>query len=188
MPRDHPSLDALIILGASLNPQGRPGRVAKMRLMHALEVWRTRCPGGYFIITGGFTRGHTVSEARAMADWALNWVEENCGPELREQLSPCLLLEEASRTTAASAVHTLPLLQELNLKSVGLVSDALHLRRVRYLFRRHFRGHRITLHPCPAPGIYRSYWQQRRYLRLGKMLVREGGAWLKALARRALER
>jgi uncharacterized SAM-binding protein YcdF (DUF218 family) len=179
------SLDALIVLGARLNPEGRPGRIAKMRLTHALEVWRDRCPGAYVIITGGITGGHRVSEARAMADWALHWTKENWGRETRDRLQPCLILEESSRNTAASAAHTFPLLKELNLKSVGLVSDALHLRRVRYLFRRHFRGHAITFHLCPAPGIYRSYWVQRRYLRLGKMFLREGGAWLKALARRA---
>ncbi|MBM4274241.1 MAG: YdcF family protein [Deltaproteobacteria bacterium] len=182
------TLDCLIVLGASLNPQGKPGRLAKMRLLHALEVWRSRCPGAFFIISGGVVGGNQVSEARAMAEWALNWVGENWGAGVREQLRSCLLLEEASRNTAASAVHTLPLLKKLNLKSVGLVSDALHLRRARYLFRRHFRGRRIALHSCPAPGIYRSYWVQRRYLRLGKMFLREGGAWLKALARRTLGR
>jgi len=181
---NHPPLDALVVLGARLNPRGRPGRIAKMRLTHALEVWRRRCPGAYLIITGGPSGGHQVSEARAMADWAFNWVEENWGTEALQQLRSRLILEEASRNTAASAVYTLPLLKELNLKFVGLVSDALHLRRVRYLFRRHFRGHPIALHPCPTPGIYRSYWVQRRYLLLGKLLLREGGAWLKILARR----
>jgi hypothetical protein len=175
----------LVVLGARINPQGQPGRFAKMRLTHALELWRHHCPGAYLILCGGSSGPHRVSEARAMADWALNWVEDNWGAEMCEQLRSRLILEEASRSTAASAAHTLPLLQALNRKCAGLVSDALHLRRARYLFRRHFRGHPIGLHPCPTPGIYRSYWVQRRYLLLGKILLREGGAWLKILARRA---
>ena len=179
-------MDCLIVLGARLNPQGKPGRVARMRLTHALEVWRARGPGALILITGGFSGGHAVSEARAMADWALNWVETNWGLEMRDQLRPCLLLEEAGRNTAASARHTLPLIKELNFQSVGLVSDALHIRRVCYLFRRHFRAHGIALHPFPVPGVLRHYWRKRRYLWLGKMALREGGAWLKALAGRAL--
>ena len=64
---------------------------------------------------------------------------------------------------------------------MGLVTDSLHLRRAYYLFRRRFSRHGLTLHPLPARGLVRHYCQQRRYLWLAKMTLREGGAWLKVL-------
>lgn len=183
MSRHHPAppLDALIILGARLNPRGVPGRVARLRLLHALHLWRERYPERYFLITGGRHPGNPSSEARAMAHWALAWVADNWGPEVREQLRPCLILEEVSLNTAASARHTLLLSQGLGLRAVGLVSDTLHMRRALVLFRHHFRGHGIAVRPLPARGLVRHYWRHRRFRWLSKMAVREGGAWLKVL-------
>ncbi len=123
-----------------------------------------------------------------MATWSLNWVGENWGGDLREQLHSCLVLEEASPNTAASAANTLPLLQGLGVEAVGLVSDGLHIRRAHYLFRRHFAPHGIALHPLPARGLLQHYWRQRRYLGLTKMTLREGGAWLKVLGNLLLNR
>ena len=123
-----------------------------------------------------------------MAAWSLKWVEENWGTEARERLAALLLLEETSRNTAAAAQNTLALAQKLGLKRVGLVTDHLHMRRALYLFRRHLPQRHLSLHPLPFPGLLRDYWQRRRFLRLGKMLLREGGAWLKVLARRATGR
>ncbi len=182
MTRERLALDGLVILGARLNPQGQPGRIAKMRLVHALEIWREHCPDGPLILTGGVTGPFPVSEARAMAEFALTWAADHWGPEWRERLGPCLVLEEASRTTAASAANLPALLCGLGLTAVGLVSDGLHMRRAHFLFRRHFAPHPLRVVPLPAPGVLRSYWRQGRYLRLGKMALREGGAWLKALA------
>jgi hypothetical protein len=177
-----PALAALIVLGARLNPRGEPGRVAKLRLRHALKLWRDHHPGCRMIISGGQKPGAATTEARAMADWSLAWVEANWGPGFREQLEPCLLLEEASLNTAASAANTLPLVQDLNPRAVGLVTDTLHLKRAHFLFKRHFYRHGIALHPLPAPGLLQHYWRQRHYLRLTRMALREGGAWLKVLA------
>jgi uncharacterized SAM-binding protein YcdF (DUF218 family) len=176
-----PSFDALIVLGARLNQRDEPGRVARARLVHALNLWRHCGGAGYVLVTGGVRPGRGCSEARAMADWALNWTAANWGEEARAALQACLVLEEASRSTAASARHTLPLARELGSRSVGLVSDSLHMRRAHLLFKRQFAPRGITVHPLPARGLVRHYWQQRRYLWLGKMALREGGAWLKVL-------
>ena len=177
----YPPLTALIVLGARLNHRGEPGRVAKLRLRHALQLWREQPPGCRVLITGGQHPGATTSEARAMADWSLNWVEEIWGSTARKHLESCLILEEASRNTAASAANTLPLVRGHGFKAVGLVSDSLHGRRAHYLFRRRFTRYGITVQPLPAQGLVRHYWRQRRYFRLTKMALREGGAWLKAL-------
>jgi uncharacterized SAM-binding protein YcdF (DUF218 family) len=174
-----PSLSAVIVLGARLNPRGEPGRVAQHRLRHALHIWREQSPGCRLLLTGGQPPGAATSEARAMACWALAWTEKAWGLEVRQRLESCLILEETSHNTAASAARTLPLVQRLGSPAVGLVSDRLHIRRAHFLFRRHFRGHGLTVHPLPARGLLRQYWQQRRYLRLAKMALRESGAWVK---------
>jgi hypothetical protein len=185
MPQKSPPLPCLIVLGARINPEGRPGRIARMRVEHALRIWREEGASSYLILTGGCSReGLAVSEARVMADYALSRAEEHGGPELRERLNSCLLLEEASLTTWDSACHTLPLLLNLDLSAVGLISDFLHLRRAYFLFRRHYRGHSIRLHTLPVPGVIRHYWRNRRYLWLTRMAIRETGAWLKVLTRR----
>ena len=185
MPTGRDSLDCLIVLGARLNQEGRPGRIARLRMEHALKLWREGGATGIMILSGGCSReGLAVSEARAMADHALGQAAAHGGPELRERLENCLVLEEASRTTWESACQTLALVRDLNLSTVGLVSDSLHLHRAHYLFRRHFRPHPIRLHPLPVPGIIRHYWQNRRYLWLSRMALRETGAWLKILTRR----
>jgi hypothetical protein len=183
---EHRTLDALIVLGARLNAQGRPGRIGRMRLEHALAVWQEQGGEAFFIITGGPTHGTHNTEARAMAAYALDWAENCWGLETRDRLAGRLILEEQSGNTLASARHTLPVVQNLSLTSVALVSDGLHMRRARYLFRRHFHPHRIDLHALPVPGVIRTYWQNRRYLWLTKMALREGAAWLKVLGRRAL--
>jgi uncharacterized SAM-binding protein YcdF (DUF218 family) len=189
MPKQSPSLPCLIVLGSRLNQEGRPGRIARMRVEHALHIWREGGAGGYLILTGGCSReGLDVSEARAMADYALGRAKEQGGQELMDRLGACLLLEEGSHTTWDSACHTLPLILDLDLDTVGLVSDALHLRRAHYLFRRHYRRHPIRLHPLPVPGVIRHYWQHRRYLWLTRMALRETGAWLKVLTRRTRRR
>jgi uncharacterized SAM-binding protein YcdF (DUF218 family) len=179
-------LPVLIVLGARLNPRGEPGRVARLRLQHALQLWWEHHPNCRLLLTGGQLPGTAVSEARAMADWSQLWVEEKWGPEVREQFEVCLLLEEASRSTAASARQTLPLVQQLGCRSVGLVTDAVHIHRALFLFRRRFRPQGIAVHPLPARGLVRHYWRQRRYLWLTKMVLREGGAWVKVFAGQAL--
>lgn len=188
MQHESPALDCFIVLGARLNPEGRPGRIARLRVEHALHLWHAGGAQGYLLLTGGCSGELPVSEARAMADYALERVEDHWGLELRKRLAGCLILEETSLSTRDSARRTLPLVQELKLNTVGLISDALHLRRAHYLFRRHFRRHAVTLHPLPVPGVIRHYWKNRRYLWLTKMALRETGAWLKVLARRALPR
>ncbi len=188
MTRDHPSLEVLIILGGRVGADGYPGRPTRLRLLHALNLWRQHYPEAYMLLSGGRNRGAPVSEARAMAEWSLKWVEENWGPEARERLATLVLLEETSHNTAAAAQNSLALAQKLGLKRVGLVTDHLHMRRAHYLFRRHLPHRHLSLHPLPYPGLLRDYWQRRRYLRLGKMLLREGGAWVKVWGKRIVGR
>jgi len=118
-----------------------------------------------------------------MADWALAYAAGRWGEDVRRALDAALVLEEASRSTAASARHTLPLVQARSSRSVGLVTDATHMHRAYLLFTRQFTPRGITVHRLPARGLVRHYWQDRRYLWLTRMVLREGGAWIKVLGR-----
>lgn len=187
-PADPTSIEAIIVLGGRVGADGYPGRPTRLRLIHALELWREHHPQALMLLSGGQPRHAPVSEARAMADWSLNWVAENWGLDTRARLAPLLVLEEASHNTQASAVNVLALLQELGLKRVGLVTDHLHMRRAHYLFRRQSKAHLHSLHSLPYPGLLRDYWQRRRFLRLTKMLLREGGAWVKVLGKQMIGR
>ncbi len=182
---EHPSLEVLIVLGGRVGADGYPGRPTRLRLIHALNLWREHYPGAHFLLSGGRNKGAPCSEARAMAYWSLAWVEENWGHDERQRLASLLLLEETSRNTAAAAHNALALAEKQGFRRLGLVTDHLHMRRAHYLFRRHLPHRHLLLHPLPYPGLLRDYWQRRRFLRLGKMLLREGGAWVKVLARRA---
>ena len=181
-------LDGLIVLGARLNPKNEPGRVARLRLIHALNLWRSCDSRIYVLLTGSCPPGSPCSEARAMADWILAWAGEHWGEASRAALDACLILEEASLTTAASARQTLPLVAARSSRAVGLVTDAVHMHRARFLFQRHFHPQGIQVQPLPARGLVRHYWSNRRYLWLSKLVLREGGAWLKVLGRLALRR
>jgi uncharacterized SAM-binding protein YcdF (DUF218 family) len=181
-----PPLQVLVVLGGRVGADGYPGRPTRLRLLHALHLWREHYPEAYFLLSGGQNKGAPVSEARAMAEWSLKWVEENWGSEAKAHLASLLVLEESSRNTAGAAAHVLAIVQNLGLLRLGLVTDHLHMRRAHYLFRRQAKGRVHSLHPLPFPGLLRDYWRRRRFLRLGKMLLREGGAWLKALVKQEL--
>jgi uncharacterized SAM-binding protein YcdF (DUF218 family) len=183
-----PHVEALIVLGGRVGADGYPGRPTRLRLLHALNLWREHYPGAFLLLSGGQNKEAPVSEARAMADWSLQWVGENWGAEPRELLASLLILEETSRTTAAAAQNALALAQKLGLKRLGLVTDHLHMPRAHYLFRRQAAAHLHLLHPLPFSGLFQDYWQRRRFLRLGKMLLREGGAWVKVLGKRVVGR
>jgi hypothetical protein len=181
MPQPPPHLDGLIVLGAPVNPQGGPGRVARLRMVHTLELWRTRYPECLIFITGGRRPGAPISEAAALARWSAEWAAGRWGTAVGESLAGRLILDERSHNTAASARNLLALIRPRQLGALGLVTDTLHMSRARFLFRRHFARHGIAIHSLPVPGVLRPYWQRGRYWWLTRMALREGGAWLKVM-------
>lgn len=121
-----------------------------------------------------------------MAAWGLAWADAQWGIETRQHLEARLIYEEHSLTTADSARCTAVLLKEKGWQQAGLITDTLHMYRAHYVFNRHFAQYQLRLHPLPLPGLYVDYWRRRRYARLSKLLVREGGAWLKLLGQQLL--
>jgi uncharacterized SAM-binding protein YcdF (DUF218 family) len=181
-------MDAIIILGALIGRDGHPGRVGRLRLQHALPLIIEAYPDSWVVITGGLRPGRPVSEARAMGDWAVRQALEQWGESESRNLEQRLIPEELSRNTADSAYYTAVLMEERGLKSAGLITDTLHMPRVQYLFNRTFPARQLAFRPLPAPGLFQDYWQRRRYLRLGKFVLREAGAWVKVWGRGVWER
>jgi uncharacterized SAM-binding protein YcdF (DUF218 family) len=176
-------MDAIIILGALVGRDGRPGRVGRLRLQHALPLVIEAYPDSWVVITGGLRPGRPVSEARAMGDWAVRQALVQWGKAASRSLEQRLVPEELSRNTADSAYYTALLMQARGLKSAGVITDSLHMPRVEYLFKRTFQPRQLAFRPLPAPGLWQDYWRRRRYLRLGKFVLREAGAWVKVWGR-----
>jgi uncharacterized SAM-binding protein YcdF (DUF218 family) len=176
-------MDAIIILGALIGRDGHPGRVGRLRLQHALPLIIEAYPNSWVVITGGWLPGRPVSEAKAMGDWAVRQALVQWGEAESRSLEQRLVPEERSLSTADSAYYTALLLQTRGLKNAGVITDTLHMPRVKYLFNRTFQPRQLAWRPLPAPGLFQDYWGRRRYLRLGKFVLREAGAWVKVWGR-----
>jgi len=176
-------MDAVVILGARLGRDGYPGRVARFRLEYALPVVIEAYPESIVVITGGRLPGRPCSEAQAMGAWAVQQAAARWGEAVATELAARLLPEELSRNTAESAHNTALLLERHGLKRAGVITDTLHMPRVRYLFTRTFAPRQLEFRPLPAPGLLQDYWRRRRLLRLSKFLLREAAAWVKVWGR-----
>jgi uncharacterized SAM-binding protein YcdF (DUF218 family) len=176
-------MDAIIILGALIGRDGHPGRVGRLRLQHALPLVIEAYPDCWVVITGGWLPGRPVSEARAMGDWAVRRALEQWGEAQSRNLEQRLLLEELSQNTTDSAHYTALLMEERGLKTAGIITDTLHMPRVKFLFKRTFGPRQLEFRTLPAPGLVQDYWRRRRYLRLSKFVLREAGAWMKVWGR-----
>ncbi len=115
--------DVIIVLGAGLARDGRPGYALTRRSIHAAGLWHE----GYadtIICTGGIADNQTRSEADGCHDVLVR----------RGVPESAILLEEESGSTEENAICSREILLENNFNSVILVSDSYHLFRARYIF------------------------------------------------------
>ncbi len=115
--------DVIIVLGAGLRRDGRPGPALVRRARWAAQLWQD----GYapnIICTGGVGQGFRTSEA------------EGCRDELIAQGVPAdaILLEMQSRSTEENAMYTHAIMNDHGWTSAVLVSDAYHLLRAQWIF------------------------------------------------------
>jgi uncharacterized SAM-binding protein YcdF (DUF218 family) len=128
--------DVIIVLGAGLERDNRPGPALTRRANHAAELWK-RVLAPAIICTGGITgRENTRSEASA------------CSELLRAAGVPeeDIVLEDRSRSTEENAIYANQIMQAHGWHSALLVSDSFHLFRANWLFNQ--RG--ITVYPSPV--------------------------------------
>ncbi len=116
-------VDAIIVLGAGLNPDNTPTPSMIRRADHAAALWQ-RGIATHIICSGGYPGRATVSEASA------------CETVLLAAGVPAsaIILEETSRSTEENALETQAIMQANGWQTAVIVSDGYHLLRANWLF------------------------------------------------------
>ncbi len=132
--------DAIVVLGAGLLRDGRPGWSLARRSRHAADLWRAGI-APTIICTGGKAESFPRSEADA------------CRELLQSSQVPAkaILLEEQSRSTEENAIYSRRIIDRLGIEDIVLVSDSYHMLRANWLFQ--LQGIRSYRSPVPARRI-----------------------------------
>jgi uncharacterized SAM-binding protein YcdF (DUF218 family) len=127
--------DVIVILGAGLNRDDRPGPALIRRAAQGAALWEDGT-ASHIICSGGFGLNRSRSEADA------------CAELLRSEGVPdsAILLEDRSRSTEENALYTREMMQANGWQSAVLVSDGYHLLRAHWLF----NNAGIPNYPSPA--------------------------------------
>jgi uncharacterized SAM-binding protein YcdF (DUF218 family) len=141
--------EAIIILGARVEPDGQPGPDLRVRTLHAVSLFE-RGLAPYLVCTGGY-RGDRLSAAAVARALAIS----QGVPEER------VLVADGSMTTREDAGSAAGLLAARGWRTAILVSHPLHLERARLLF----EGKGITVYPSPTSTKLSAIpWQTRAWL------------------------
>lgn len=141
--------DAIVILGARVEPDGKPGPDLSVRTLHAVNLFQ-RGLAPYVICTGGY-RDDRLSAASVACRLAVS------------QGVPAdkVLLADGSMTTREDAVSASELILDRGWKTAIVVSHPLHLERARLLF----EAQGISVYPSPTNTNLRSIpWRTRAWL------------------------
>lgn len=115
-------VDAIVVLGAPLRPDGQLSLAGRERVREGVKLWHQGV-APLLVFAGG--AAHSAAEAPAMAARA-----RELGVE-----SEALIVEDQSTTTAENAKYAARLLRKRGVQSVWVVSQPFHLRRGRRLLR-----------------------------------------------------
>ncbi len=141
--------DAIVILGARVEPNGQPGPDLRSRTLHAIGLFRQGL-AGTIICTGGY-RGDPLSAASVARDLALS----QGVPATR------ILVADGSMTTSEDALQASELMGDHGWRSAIVVSHPLHLERARLLF----ESHGISVYPSPtSTDLGAIPWRTRAWL------------------------
>jgi uncharacterized SAM-binding protein YcdF (DUF218 family) len=115
--------DVIVVLGAGIRADNRPGAALIRRSEQAATLWKKGL-AEHVICSGGFPGHATRSEADA------------CGELLRAEGVPAsaILLEESSRSTEENAFYTRQIMDMHGWQTAIIVSDGFHLLRATWLF------------------------------------------------------
>lgn len=141
--------DAIVILGARVEPDGQPGPDLLVRTQHAVDLFQ-RGLAPYLICTGGY-QGDRLSAASVA-----------CGLAVSQGVpAEKVLLAEGSMTTREDAASAAALMVSRGWQTANVVSHPLHLERARLLF----EGEGIMVHPSPTSTRLGAIpWRTRAYL------------------------
>lgn len=139
--------DAVVVLGAAMAAPGVPGPALLRRLEHGVGEFFAR-PAAHLLVSGGLV-GPPPAEAEMMRELAL----ARGVPEER------IVVEACARNTFENAVYAGRIIRERGWSQVIVVTDASHLPRALFVFRR--LGLQVEGSGVPRrPGIPR--WQRLR--------------------------
>lgn len=141
--------DAIVILGARVEPDGQPGPDLRVRTLHAVNLFQ-RGLAPYVICTGGY-RDDRLSAAAVACQLAAS------------QGVPAdkVVLADGSMTTREDAIGASELLLARGWKTAIVVSHPLHLERARLLF----EAQGISVYPSPTnTNLATIPWRTRAWL------------------------
>jgi uncharacterized SAM-binding protein YcdF (DUF218 family) len=118
--------DVMVVLGAGITRDGRPGWALQRRATHAADLWQQ----GYapiVICSGGQAPGYPRAEAEACRDVLVRY-----GVPV-----DAIVLEKQSRSTEENALYSRAIMQERGWQTALVVSDGYHVLRAAYLFDRY---------------------------------------------------
>jgi uncharacterized SAM-binding protein YcdF (DUF218 family) len=128
----------IIILGSPNDEHGNLSDIAISRLKQGLKVYRQR-KGCKILCTGGFGE-HFNTTDRPHAEYAINYL-------LQSGLRETDILEIAeSRNTAEDAIFAKPIVEKHGAKSLIIVSSDFHMKRVKHIFKKVFKGFHLTFY------------------------------------------
>ncbi len=133
--------DVIIVLGAGLLRDGRPGWALTRRSRQGAELWHDGI-APYVLCTGGQAESYPRSEASACREILL----------ASGLPAAAILMEDGSRSTEENAIFSRRLLDGMGLARVVLVSDSYHMMRASWLFRQ--QGLETFTSPVPANRIH----------------------------------
>ena len=128
--------DCIFIPGMAVYGERKPGLGLQARLERALELWKEkRAP---LIVVSGGSKGD-FNESEVMVEW------------LREHGVPsdAIIAESRSRSTRENAIYSAPLMHHRGIKRALIVSQNMHLPRVKICL--HDEGIETINAPCKGP-------------------------------------
>jgi uncharacterized SAM-binding protein YcdF (DUF218 family) len=141
--------DAIIVLGALVEPDGQPGPDLRARTLHAVELFKQGLAPA-IICTGGY-EGDRMSAAAVSRRLAIS------------QGVPAgnVLVADGSMTTGEDAVSASKVMASFGWMNAILVSHPLHLERARILF----EAQGISVYPSPTSSDLSAIpWRTRSWL------------------------
>jgi uncharacterized SAM-binding protein YcdF (DUF218 family) len=136
--------DVIVTLGAA-EYNGRPSPVLRLRLNHALELWRE----GYaplIMTTGGAGGDPRYTEGIVGRDYL---VQQGVPSEQ-------IIVEEQSESTVQTIIAASEIMRRMGLKSAILVSDGYHIFRAKRILEQ--AG--MTVYGSPRSGQPESVWRE----------------------------
>ena len=113
-----PRVDAILVLGAA-HYNGKPSRVLRARLDHAVELYQAKL-AGVILVTGGMAEGDRMSEATVGS----KYLSERGVP------AEAIVVRPVGRNSQQSIASAAEWLDDHDMLSVLLVSDPFHMARL----------------------------------------------------------